>query len=56
MKNIVSIGNVRKDLQPGEAVQKLVHLRRKLVFPIKGKSKEPISKRVNDYLYSQRNR
>jgi hypothetical protein len=56
MKNIVSISNARKDLQPGKAVRKLVHLRQKLSFPIKGKSKEQISKRVNDYLYSQGNR
>ena len=55
-ETIAEIRSARTMVQPGEAVRKLVHLRQKLSFPIKGKFKEPISKRVNDYLYSQGDR
>ncbi len=50
---VAEIRSARTMLQPGEAVRKLVHLRQELSFPIKGKSKEPTSKKVSDYLYSQ---
>ena len=55
-ETIAEIRSARTMVQPGEAVQKLIHLRQKLSFPLRGKSKEPISQRVKDYLYAQGNR
>ncbi len=45
-----------KMVQPGEAVRKLLRLRQKLSFPFRERTKEPISQRVKDFLYTQGNR
>lgn len=55
-ETIAEIRSAKTMVQPGEAVQKLIHLRQKLSSPLQGKSKEPISRRVKDYLYIQGNR
>ncbi len=55
-ETIAEIRSAKTMVQPGEAVQKLIHLRQKLSLPLTGKSKEPISQRVKDYLYAQGNR
>lgn len=38
---------------PGEAVRKLIRLRQRLSYPVKAKARQPISKKVKDYLYTQ---
>jgi hypothetical protein len=55
-ETVAEIRSARPMVQPGEAVQKLVHLRRKLSTETKGQPKEPISQRVKKYLYPQENR
>jgi hypothetical protein len=55
-ETIAEIRSAKTMVQPGEAVQKLIHLRQKLSSPLPGKSKEPISRRVKDYLSIQGNR
>ena len=39
----------------GEAVRKLASLRKKLFHPVGEKDREPVSKRVKDYLYPEKN-
>jgi hypothetical protein len=52
---VAEIRSAKPMVQAGEAVRKLLHLRQKLSFRFKGRPKEPISRRVKDHLYSQRN-
>jgi hypothetical protein len=52
---VAEIRSAKAMVQAGEAVRKLLHLRQKLSFRFKGRTKEPISQRVKDHLYSQRN-
>jgi len=52
---VAEIRSAKVMVQAGEAVRKLLNLRQKLSFRFKGKTKEPISRRVKDHLYSQRN-
>ena len=55
-ETIAEIRSAKPQVAPGEAVRKLIDLRRKLVGPRQPKTKEPVSKRVKDYLYSAGNR
>lgn len=48
---VAEIRSAKAMVQPGEAVQKLLRLRKKLSSGARGRSKEPISQRVKDYLY-----
>jgi len=52
---VAEIRSAKVMVQAGEAVRKLLNLRQKLSFRFKGRTKEPISRRVKDHLYSQRN-
>ena len=52
---VAEIRSAKVMVQAGEAVRKLLHLRQKLSFRFKGRTKEPISRRVKNHLYSQRN-
>ena len=54
-ETVAEIRSAKPMVQPGEAVQKLIHLRRRLSSEIKGHPKEPISRRVKKYLYFQGN-
>jgi hypothetical protein len=54
-ETIAEIRSAQTLVAPGEAVRKLIQLRGKLSHPLKGKTKEPISQRVKDYLYIQGN-
>jgi hypothetical protein len=51
---VAEIRSAKVMVQAGEAVRKLLNLRQKLSFRFKGRTKEPISRRVKDHLYSQR--
>lgn len=53
---VAEIRSAETLVAPGEAVRKLIHLRQKLSYPTRNKTREPISRRVKDYLYVQRNR
>ena len=53
-ETVAEIRSAKTMVQRGEAVQKLLRLRKKLSSGIKGRSKEPISQRVKDYLYPVR--
>jgi hypothetical protein len=55
-ETVAEIRSAKTMVQPGEAVRKLIHLRQKLSFPLRGKSREPISQRIKYHLYSQGNR
>jgi hypothetical protein len=55
-ETIAELRSAQTMIQPGEAVRKLIRLRQKLSYSITGKTREPISKRVKDYLYSEVNR
>jgi hypothetical protein len=52
---VAEIRSAKVMVQAGEAVRKLLNLRQKLSFRFKGRTKEPISRRVKNHLYSQRN-
>ena len=52
-ETIAELRSAQAMIRPGEAVRKLIRLRRKLSDSIGGKTKEPISKRVKDYLYPE---
>lgn len=54
-ETVAEIRSARTMVEPGEAVQKLLRLRKKLSSGVKEQSKEPISQRVKDYLYSKGN-
>ena len=54
-ETVAEIRSTQTLVAPGEAVRKLIQLRGKLSYPLKGKTKEPISRRVKDYLYVQGN-
>ena len=53
-ETVAEIRSAKTMVQPGEAVQKLLRLRKKLSSGIKGQSKEPISQSVKDCLYPER--
>lgn len=50
-ETIAELRSAQTMIQPGEAVRKLIRLRRKLSGSIEGKADEPISTRIKDYLY-----
>ena len=50
-ETMAEIRSAKPQAAPGEAVRKLIQLRGKMSSS-KGKSKEPISRRVKDYLYA----
>lgn len=52
-ETVAEIRSVKRMVQPGEAVRKLLHLRQKLSRTLGTKTREPISRRVKDYLYVQ---
>lgn len=54
-ETVAEIRSARTMVEPGEAVQKLLRLRKKLSSRVKEQFKEPISKRVKAYLYSKGN-
>ena len=53
-ETVAEIRSAKTMMQPGEAVQKLLRLRKKLSSGSRGQSREPISQRVKDYLYPER--
>ena len=53
-ETVAEIRSPKTMVQPGEAVQKLLRLRKKLSSGIRSQLKEPISPRVKDYLYPER--
>jgi antitoxin (DNA-binding transcriptional repressor) of toxin-antitoxin stability system len=53
-ETVAEIRSAKTMTQPGEAVQKLLRLRKKLSSGGSGQSREPISQRVKDYLYPER--
>ena len=50
-ETVAEIRSAKTMVQGGEAVQKLLRLRKKLSSGIRGRSSEPISQRVKDFLY-----
>ncbi|MBM4306402.1 MAG: hypothetical protein FJ115_10225 [Deltaproteobacteria bacterium] len=54
-ETIAEIRSSKRLVEPGEAVQKLIRLRQKVSTLPKGKTEEPISKKVKDYLYGKGN-
>ncbi len=50
---IAEIRSAKKQVESGEAVRKLIHLRNKLAPLIKGKSEEPISGNVKKHVYGK---
>ena len=54
-ETIAEIRSAKKQVEPGEAVRKLIHLRHKVSPLIKGKTEEPISRNVKKYLYGKEN-
>lgn len=54
-ETVAEIRSARAMVEPGEAVQKLLRLRKKLSSGEKEQPKEPISQRVKGYLYSKGN-
>ena len=53
-ETVAEIRSAKTMMQPGEAVQKLLRLRKKLSSGSRGQSREPISQKVKDYLYPER--
>ena len=51
-ETVAEIRSTRTMVKPGEAVQKLLSLRRKLSSKVKDQAKESISQRAKDHLYS----
>ncbi len=47
---VAELRSAKALVPPGEAVRKLLRLRQTLSYPAKPKSRQPISKRVKDYL------
>jgi len=54
-ETVAELRSAKLLVRPGEAVRKLLQLRKKLSSTVKGQPKEAISHRVKDYLYSQGN-
>lgn len=54
-ETIAEIRSAKPLVAAGEAVRKLIQLRGKLSHPLKAETKEPISRKVKDYLYVQGN-
>lgn len=52
-ETIAEIRSAKKQVESGEAVRKLIHLRHKVSPLIKGKTEEPISRNVKKYLYGK---
>jgi antitoxin (DNA-binding transcriptional repressor) of toxin-antitoxin stability system len=50
-ETVAEIRSAKTMVQGGEAVQKLLRLRKKLSSGTRDRSREPISHRVKDYLY-----
>lgn len=50
-ETVAEIRSARPMVKPGEAVHKLIRLRKKLSHPVKGRDREPVSKRIKDFLY-----
>ena len=55
-ETVAEIRSAKAMVQPVEAVRKLIDLRQKLSVSLRGKSREPISQRIKDHLYSERSR
>lgn len=55
-ETIAEIRSAKRLVEPGEAARKLIRLRQKVSPLSRGKTEEPISKRVKDYLYGRENK
>jgi antitoxin (DNA-binding transcriptional repressor) of toxin-antitoxin stability system len=55
-ETIAEIRSAKVMVKPGEAVRRLIRLRGKLSYLSKDRPKEPISKKIKDYLYVQEDR
>jgi antitoxin (DNA-binding transcriptional repressor) of toxin-antitoxin stability system len=55
-ETIAEIRSAKVMVKPGEAVRRLIRLRGKLSHLSKDRPKEPISKKIKDYLYVQEDR
>ena len=55
-ETIAELRSAKPMVAPGEAVRKLIQLREELSFPVGNKGKEPISKKVKNYLYAKEKR
>ncbi len=49
-ETIAEVRSANVMVPAGEAVRKLVNFRKKLFHPVKDREREPVSKRVKDYL------
>jgi len=54
-ETIAEVRSANRMVSAGEAVRKLANLRKKLFHSAKEGDQEPVSKRVKDYLYPERN-
>jgi len=52
-ETVAEIRSSNPMVKQGAAVRELIRLRQELSFPVKGKARVPISKRVKHYLYAQ---
>ena len=52
-ETIAEVRSANMMVPAGEAVRKLANLRRKLFHPVREQDREPVSKRVKDYLYPE---
>jgi len=50
-ETVAEIRSAKPMVTPGEAVKRLVRLRKRLSHSAKGKEREPISQKTKDYLY-----
>jgi hypothetical protein len=48
---VAEIRSAKAMVQPGEAVRRLIQLRQRLSSLARNKTREPISRRMKDYLY-----
>jgi hypothetical protein len=55
-ETIAEIRSAKSQIKPGEAVRKLIQLRKKMAYFSKGKAREAISKKVKNHLYLGVNR
>lgn len=52
-ETIAEIRSAKRLVEPGEAARKLIRLRQKVSTLSKGKTEEPISQKVKEYLYGK---
>ena len=54
-EKVAEVRSANTMVPPGEAVRKLANLRKKLFHPVRKRDREPVSRRVKDYLYLEEN-